>query len=78
MVFIIWAVLLLIASALLADAMVYYDDTRFCEVLDEIDAKEQCEHVIVGTVGQKLQKLVEKGLDFTTAHWLSDGLGPIE
>ena len=54
MVFIVWAVLLLIASALLADAVKYYEDSHFCELLDRVDTKQQCEHLIVGTVGQKL------------------------
>ena len=48
-VFIVWAVLLLIASALLADAVKYYEDSHFCELLDRVDTKQQCEHLIVGT-----------------------------
>ena len=48
--FIIWAVLLLISSALLADAVKYYEDHKTCNFFEFFRTKRQCEHLIVGTV----------------------------
>ncbi|CAB4027953.1 CKLF-like MARVEL transmembrane domain-containing 7 [Paramuricea clavata] len=49
-VFAVWAVLLLISSALMADAVKYYEDSKFCALLEDANTKQQCEHLIVGTI----------------------------
>ena len=54
MVFAIWAVLLLIASSLLAVAAKDYEDIGLCSILDAHNKDQRCEHVIVGAVSLRV------------------------
>lgn len=48
--FSIVAIVLLVASSLLAHTVKYYDDNSFCKLLEIVDEKAQCKFLTVGTV----------------------------
>ncbi len=48
--FVLMGILLLVASAMLAEAYKTYKDDKLCDIWETFNSKAQCKHLIVGVV----------------------------
>ena len=46
----VWAVILLVSSALVADTASHYEDKKYCDTFDKLDINPQCRQLIGGAV----------------------------